>query len=67
MPRKTYREGTLILGSSARAARTLTEDEIRHLGEHAGSYRDFWKAYRTYGIGGRRASGLPSVRDHPVP
>jgi carbonic anhydrase/acetyltransferase-like protein (isoleucine patch superfamily) len=25
------------------------------------------KTYRAHGIGGRRASGLPSVRDHPVP
>jgi carbonic anhydrase/acetyltransferase-like protein (isoleucine patch superfamily) len=50
-PRKTYPEGTLVLGSPARVARTLSEDEIRHLPEHAEGYREFWKAYRASGIG----------------
>jgi carbonic anhydrase/acetyltransferase-like protein (isoleucine patch superfamily) len=50
-PRKTYPEGTLVLGSPARVARTLTEDEIRHLPEHAEGYREFWNAYRALGIG----------------
>ena len=50
-PRKTYPQGTLVLGSPARVARTLTEEEIRHLPEHAEGYREFWKAYRASGIG----------------
>jgi carbonic anhydrase/acetyltransferase-like protein (isoleucine patch superfamily) len=53
-PRKTYPEGTLVLGSPAKVARTLTEEEIRHLAEHAESYRDFWTAYRAHGIGAYR-------------
>jgi carbonic anhydrase/acetyltransferase-like protein (isoleucine patch superfamily) len=53
-PRKTYPGGTLILGSPAKVARTLTEEEIGHLAAHAESYRDFWLAYRAHGIGAHR-------------
>jgi len=56
-PKKTYPPGTLILGSPAKVARTLSEEEIRHLAEHAGLYVSFWKAYTARGIG--------SVGPHP--
>lgn len=51
-PKKTYPAGTLILGSPAKVARALGEEEIRHLVEHAGLYVSFWKAYAARGIGG---------------
>ncbi|MDI6846264.1 MAG: gamma carbonic anhydrase family protein [Candidatus Saccharicenans sp.] len=42
-PGKTFPEGSLILGSPAKVARTLTEEEIRHLRDHALSYYELWK------------------------
>lgn len=51
-PGKTYPEGSLILGSPARAVRRLSEEEIRKNGESARRYRLFWEAYRRDGIGG---------------
>jgi carbonic anhydrase/acetyltransferase-like protein (isoleucine patch superfamily) len=59
-PKKTYPPGTLILGSPAKVARTLTDEEIRHLAEHAALYVSFWKAYAARGIGG--SGPLPPVR-----
>ncbi len=59
-PKKTYPPGTLILGSPAKVARTLSEEEIRHLAEHAGLYVSFWKAYAARGIGAYEP--LPPVR-----
>ena len=50
-PRKTYPEGSLILGSPAKVARMLSDEEIKHLVEHAEGYRDFWRAYLAHGIG----------------
>jgi carbonic anhydrase/acetyltransferase-like protein (isoleucine patch superfamily) len=50
-PRKTYPGGSLILGSPARVARMLSDEEIRHLVEHAEGYLAFWKAYLAHGIG----------------
>jgi carbonic anhydrase/acetyltransferase-like protein (isoleucine patch superfamily) len=51
-PKKTYPPGTLILGSPAKVVRTLGEDEIRRLAEHAAMYVALWKAYAAKGIGG---------------
>jgi len=42
-PGKTFPSGTLILGNPAKVARTLTQEEIQHLREHALSYYDLWK------------------------
>lgn len=42
-PGKTFAPGSLILGNPAKVVRTLTEDEIKHLSEHALSYYDLWK------------------------
>ena len=53
-PRKTYAEGSLILGSPARFARRLSEDEIVHLPKHAADYVAFWRAYRETGIGSHK-------------
>ena len=50
-PKKTYPEGTLILGSPAKVARMLTEAEALQIAKHAEEYVAFWKAYRTRGIG----------------
>jgi carbonic anhydrase/acetyltransferase-like protein (isoleucine patch superfamily) len=61
-PKRTYPEGTLILGSPAKVARTLTPEEIGHLAEHAALYVSFWKAYAENGIG--RPGPHPPVR-HP--
>jgi carbonic anhydrase/acetyltransferase-like protein (isoleucine patch superfamily) len=52
-PKKTFPEGSLILGSPAKVARMLTEDEIRQLSKHAEEYVAFWKAYLAKGIGRR--------------
>ncbi len=51
-PKKTFPPGTLILGSPAKVARTLSEAEIRDLAEHAALYASFWKAYVEHGIAG---------------
>ena len=51
-PKKTYPPRTLILGSPARVARALGEDEIKHLPEHAALYVSIWRAYVEKGIGG---------------
>jgi carbonic anhydrase/acetyltransferase-like protein (isoleucine patch superfamily) len=50
-PRKTYPEGSLILGSPAKVARTLTKEEIAHQPLHAADYVAFWRAYVEKGIG----------------
>lgn len=50
-PRKTYPEGSLILGSPAKVARMLTDEEIAHQPLHAADYVAFWKAYLEKGIG----------------
>ncbi|MGB4704327.1 MAG: gamma carbonic anhydrase family protein [Candidatus Saccharicenans sp.] len=42
-PGKTFPEGSLILGSPAKVARTLTREEIEHLRDHALSYYEIWK------------------------
>ncbi len=42
-PGKTFPSGSLILGNPAKVVRTLTEEEIKHLAEHALSYYDLWK------------------------
>ena len=52
-PRKTYPGGTLVLGSPARVARTLTPEEVAHLAAHADGYVEFWRAYKATGIGVR--------------
>ncbi len=52
-PKKTYPEGVLILGSPAKVARILTEDEVRQVAKHAEEYVAFWKAYLAKGIGTR--------------
>ncbi|MCX6561553.1 MAG: gamma carbonic anhydrase family protein [Candidatus Aminicenantes bacterium] len=50
-PRKTYPAGSLVLGSPAVVVRALSEEEVRHNGDHARSYVEFWKAYLAKGIG----------------
>ncbi|MDP2915459.1 MAG: gamma carbonic anhydrase family protein [Candidatus Aminicenantes bacterium] len=50
-PRKTYPEGSLILGSPAKVVRALSADEIAHHPVHAADYVAFWKAYVEKGIG----------------
>ncbi len=50
-PGKTYPEGSLILGSPARVARTLSDDEKSRIGVSAEHYRAFWEAYVKGGIG----------------
>jgi carbonic anhydrase/acetyltransferase-like protein (isoleucine patch superfamily) len=50
-PRKTYPPGSLLLGAPAKVARTLTEEERKHLVEHALDYVAFGRAYRARGIG----------------
>jgi carbonic anhydrase/acetyltransferase-like protein (isoleucine patch superfamily) len=50
-PRKTYPEGSLILGSPGKVARKLTDEEIAHHPRHAAEYVAFWKAYIEKGIG----------------
>jgi len=50
-PGKTYPEGSLILGSPAKVARKLTEEEIRRNEESAVHYRWIWEAYLRDGIG----------------
>jgi carbonic anhydrase/acetyltransferase-like protein (isoleucine patch superfamily) len=52
-PRKSYPEGSLVLGTPAVVARKLSDEEIRHNAGHARSYVEFWKAYKAAGIGGR--------------
>jgi len=42
-PGKTFSPGSLILGNPAKVVRTLTEEEIKHLHEHALNYYDLWK------------------------
>jgi carbonic anhydrase/acetyltransferase-like protein (isoleucine patch superfamily) len=42
-PGKTFPEGSLILGSPAKVARSLTAEEIKDLEKHAQDYYDFWK------------------------
>ena len=54
-PRKTYPGGTLVLGSPARVARTLTPEEVAHLAAHADGYVEFWRAYKATGIGVMKA------------
>lgn len=47
-PGKTFPPGSLILGNPAKVVRTLTEEEIKHLAEHALSYYELWKKnYKT--------------------
>lgn len=48
-PGKTFAEGTLILGSPAKAARKLTEAEIRQIAEGARRYREFAQTYKRGG------------------
>jgi len=50
-PGKTYPEGSLILGSPAKVARKLTEEEIRRNEESAVHYRWIWEACLRDGIG----------------
>ena len=50
-PRKTYPEGSLILGSPGKVARKLTDEEIARHPRHAVEYVAFWKAYIEKGIG----------------
>jgi carbonic anhydrase/acetyltransferase-like protein (isoleucine patch superfamily) len=50
-PRKSFPEGSLLLGTPAAVVRKLSEDEVRHNAEHARLYRSFWKAYLAKGIG----------------
>ncbi len=52
-PRKSYPEGSLILGSPATVVRRLSEEEMRHNADHARLYADLWRAYRAKGIGSR--------------
>lgn len=42
-PGKTFPEGSLILGNPAKVVRTLTEEEIKHLAQHALGYYEIWK------------------------
>jgi carbonic anhydrase/acetyltransferase-like protein (isoleucine patch superfamily) len=49
-PRKTFPGGTLVLGSPARVARTLSDEEIGRFAEHARGYVEFWRAYKAAGI-----------------
>ncbi len=51
-PRKTYPEGSLIIGSPGVVARRLTAEEIAHLPGHARDYVSLWKAIIGRGIGG---------------
>lgn len=47
-PGKTFPPGSLILGNPAKVVRMLTEEEIKHLAEHALSYYELWKKnYKT--------------------
>ena len=50
-PRKSYPEGSLLLGAPAAVVRRLSNDEVRHNADHARQYMSFWKAYRARGIG----------------
>jgi carbonic anhydrase/acetyltransferase-like protein (isoleucine patch superfamily) len=50
-PRKTYPGGSLVLGSPARVARTLSGEEVLHIAEHARGYVEYWRAYQAKGIG----------------
>jgi len=50
-PRKTYPQGSLILGSPGVVARKLSAEEIGHLAAHALDYVAFGRAYREKGIG----------------
>ena len=50
-PRKSFPEGSLLLGTPAGVARKLTEGEVRHNADHARQYRSFWEAYKKRGIG----------------
>jgi carbonic anhydrase/acetyltransferase-like protein (isoleucine patch superfamily) len=52
-PRKTYPEGSLILGSPGVVVRKLSAEEIGHLAAHALDYVAFGRAYREKGIGHR--------------
>ena len=45
-PGKTFIEGSLILGSPAKVARTLTTGEIKDLAEHARDYYQIWNKNR---------------------
>ena len=44
-PGKDYPEGSLILGSPARAIRTLTEKEKARITDASSRYRSYWGAY----------------------
>jgi gamma-carbonic anhydrase len=61
-PRRTFPSGTLVLGSPAAVARTLTEGEARHIAENARAYVAMWKAYRAKGIGGGGAVSPAGAR-----
>jgi len=50
-PRKTYAEGSLILGSPGVVARKLTPEEIAHLPGHAREYVALWRAIAAGKIG----------------
>lgn len=43
-PGKSFPEGSLILGSPAKVVRSLTEEEIKHLAQHAHDYYELWKS-----------------------
>jgi len=50
-PRKTYPEGSLIIGSPGVVARRLTPEEIAHLPGHALDYVALWRAIAAGKIG----------------
>jgi len=60
-PRKSYPEGSLLLGTPAAVVRKLTDEEIRHHADHARQYVAFWRAYRAGGIGSHRPKRPPST------
>jgi carbonic anhydrase/acetyltransferase-like protein (isoleucine patch superfamily) len=50
-PGKTYPEGAMILGSPAKVARMLTNEEIGKIALNAVAYKKFWESYKAKGIG----------------
>ncbi len=50
-PGKTYPEGSMIIGSPAKVARMLTDEEIGKIAGNAAGYRRIWDSYMKTGIG----------------
>jgi len=61
-PRKTYPPGSLVLGSPAAVARTLSPEEVARNAEHARDYVRIWRAYRRGGIGSHGPVSPPDPR-----